>query len=370
MEDLTPLQEFARELRKARLAKKWRPRDLARCTRIQYEYIKKMEAGEFSFMPEPIIRGFIRSYARDVGLDQEEMIARFDRAKLMNVSTVEEPNFPEKTAAQKPEPPEGKKEKIAAAVAPEKPEKEEAKKKKDKPVLEELPVEKVSPPEFAAPEKDEEPAEAKKDVRVKPAQEPSGKKSTAITSLVSEEITAKEETFFSKYRGEILLGFLLALIVAAVIFVYLKFGTDYFSAANEPVKKITVFEARKQNLGEKSTPVKPKSLPRQAKATLRVVAAETTWVRVIKDGKDTTQYIFNPGKSGFFEAQNKLELKMGRADGLLLWVNGDSVGTLGPASEIVARLIITKNGIITKNVRPPLPVKKDVNPDSTSRLQE
>ena len=64
---------------------------------------------------------------------------------------------------------------------------------------------------------------------------------------------------------------------------------------------------------------------------------------------------------------HSLNLKLGRADGLILWVNGDSIGVLGPAGKIVDPLLITPAGIAEKKLRRPLPIRvpESSAPEST-----
>ena len=181
-----------------------------------------------------------------------------------------------------------------------------------------------------------------------------------------ESISEKKENIFKKYRGEFILGLSSVIVILSVVLVYLKFGTDFFRKEESQVKKMTVFEARKQNLAKeemKKPEIKPAILPENV--NLRIVAAETTWVRMIKDEMDTNEYMFYPGNIRTFEANENFELRMGRADGLFLWINDDSIGVLGTAADIVYKLVIDTNGIVSRELRSPSRRTRPTKPDTS-----
>lgn len=50
-------------------------------TRIRFDFIKALEDGNFSKLPDQVFaRGFVRSYARSLGLDEEDAIQRFAKS--------------------------------------------------------------------------------------------------------------------------------------------------------------------------------------------------------------------------------------------------------------------------------------------------
>ncbi len=80
-------------------------------------------------------------------------------------------------------------------------------------------------------------------------------------------------------------------------------------------------------------------------------AIDTTWVRQIQDEKDTTEYILPPGLNRRVEAKEQLKFMVGKADGVEFWLNGDSLGVMGNADEVVLSLIISDKGIIEKKLK-------------------
>jgi len=67
-------------LRQARNSSGLTVQDVSRELRISLTYLKNLEDGKFDELPAPAyVSGFIRSYGRFVGLDGEEMVARYRR---------------------------------------------------------------------------------------------------------------------------------------------------------------------------------------------------------------------------------------------------------------------------------------------------
>src|SRR6476469_10662586 len=52
--------------------------EVASKTRIRTDFVKALEEGNFAKLPDQVFaRGFVRSYARSLGLDEEDAIHRF-----------------------------------------------------------------------------------------------------------------------------------------------------------------------------------------------------------------------------------------------------------------------------------------------------
>jgi transcriptional regulator with XRE-family HTH domain len=82
-------------------------------------------------------------------------------------------------------------------------------------------------------------------------------------------------------------------------------------------------------------------------------SVERTWVREIRDERDTTEYILIPGLRRKISASQSVKLMMGRADGVQIWVNDDSLGVMGNADEVVLSLVLSPEGIIEKRLKEP-----------------
>lgn len=64
--------------------------DVARVTKINLRYLEAIENGEFSKLPgETFLQGFIRSYARFLGINEQEIINKFKERKMSETSSLD-----------------------------------------------------------------------------------------------------------------------------------------------------------------------------------------------------------------------------------------------------------------------------------------
>jgi cytoskeletal protein RodZ len=82
------LDEFSEELRNAREKSGVTLQQIAQKSRIDLKFIEAIDRGEFDFLPELYVKAFLKQYARNIGLDEEETIAKYESAK--KGKTVEE----------------------------------------------------------------------------------------------------------------------------------------------------------------------------------------------------------------------------------------------------------------------------------------
>lgn len=67
--------EFGRWLRQQREVRDIELDEVARATRVSFRYLQALEEGRFELLPAPVFaRGFLREYARYVGLDADETV--------------------------------------------------------------------------------------------------------------------------------------------------------------------------------------------------------------------------------------------------------------------------------------------------------
>lgn len=92
------MEAFARELRKAREAKRLTLADIYECTLIGTHLLEAMERGDFSILPQTYIRAFIREYAHVVGLDPEDMVRKYVEATAPQMAN----DAPAESARQQP----------------------------------------------------------------------------------------------------------------------------------------------------------------------------------------------------------------------------------------------------------------------------
>ncbi len=75
------LNKFAAELKEARQKSETSLQQIAAKTRIDLKFLENIENGNFSFLPEIYIKSFIREYAKSVGLDEQVVLKKFDAAR-------------------------------------------------------------------------------------------------------------------------------------------------------------------------------------------------------------------------------------------------------------------------------------------------
>ncbi len=68
---------IGRELQQAREEKDMSLEQISEKTRISLEYLQKIEAGEFDFLPRPYVTAYIKLFAGLVGLDGDELLNRW-----------------------------------------------------------------------------------------------------------------------------------------------------------------------------------------------------------------------------------------------------------------------------------------------------
>jgi len=91
----------------------------------------------------------------------------------------------------------------------------------------------------------------------------------------------------------------------------------------------------------------PPPLPIQIKATCYA----TTWIGYVIDNGQTSQTFLYPGDEFSWEAKEKIELKIGNAGGIKITINGIALKPLGKSGEVV-RVVFTKEFLTLKNGEP------------------
>jgi cytoskeletal protein RodZ len=72
------VEEIGADLRRARMARNMSVEDISRATKITQTLIRAIESDDFAKLPGGLFtRGYLRAYAREVGLDAEELIERY-----------------------------------------------------------------------------------------------------------------------------------------------------------------------------------------------------------------------------------------------------------------------------------------------------
>lgn len=73
------LAQFGLKLQEARIKKKIELEQVANQTRININFLKKMEAGQFDFLPEFYVRNFLKLYLQCLGQNAAEFLHEYDQ---------------------------------------------------------------------------------------------------------------------------------------------------------------------------------------------------------------------------------------------------------------------------------------------------
>lgn len=74
------LDKFAEHLRKARLKKGESLQQIAAKTRIDIKFLEAIDSGNFGFLPDLYVKAFIKQYAKEIDLDEQETIKKYEDA--------------------------------------------------------------------------------------------------------------------------------------------------------------------------------------------------------------------------------------------------------------------------------------------------
>lgn len=74
------MSQVGQQLRQARLAKKMSERDVAEITKLRADHVLAVEEGNFSVFPARVyVRGFVRTYAKLLKLDVDQVLIDLDK---------------------------------------------------------------------------------------------------------------------------------------------------------------------------------------------------------------------------------------------------------------------------------------------------
>ncbi len=75
------LKEFSNELKEAREKSGVELQIIATKTRIDLKFLEALEEGDFNFLPDLYVKAFIRQYAKEIGLDEDDTLQKFNIAR-------------------------------------------------------------------------------------------------------------------------------------------------------------------------------------------------------------------------------------------------------------------------------------------------
>jgi cytoskeletal protein RodZ len=80
--EMSPLESVGQYLRRHREARRMSVEEVSRATRVPTASVERIEADQFDELPgEVFVRGFLRSYAQAVGLQADDVLARYTASR-------------------------------------------------------------------------------------------------------------------------------------------------------------------------------------------------------------------------------------------------------------------------------------------------
>ena len=196
--------------------------------------------------------------------------------------------------------------------------------------------------------------------RIKP------EKATTIRNLKAVEL---DQSDIKRYKN---LFIALPILLVIVIIGFLAFNSESNKVKPEaPVEEISIYEvvnevAKKDSLIADSTKKATHKNLKTAKGTVDVElnAAERTWLRVVADHADTSEYLLKKEEKLTLNADSTLEFLVGKANGISFTVNGEKIGILGKPGQVISYLKATEKGIVNKRIK--TIQKKETSSDTLS----
>lgn len=313
-------------LREAREARHISIEEIASVTKIVPRYLEALENDRLDIMPGGFfIKGIIRAYAKAVGLDGEEILARYKEAGLVG----------------EPERKRGLFQRTAAEPAPLQP----------PPYVPSAPVEPIegtagSPaPEAAPPRKEKEQEGERTERTEEPAPAPAPELLFEPLPKPGLSPAARKRLVSWIWRGLALIAFFTVLVVLW---------------SNRRPRPPQAIPGEIENvLADRAVPpsapavtatepaLKPEAPAPAAAAevwkgvTIEITFIDETWIRVHADGAIKIDGVFPAGTTAHARADELLQIQTGNAGGFTFLLNGQPAKPLGRSGHVLSDIKIT-----------------------------
>ena len=152
---------------------------------------------------------------------------------------------------------------------------------------------------------------------------------------------AESEASLGKPGTRLGRSLLISFILLFGIIVVSIFGISFFRdqpGADEPIEKKAGAEKEQTVAPRDQREAVSEAMPGRAipkKLSLEITALEDTWLKVIIDEKDSTEYSLNSGDRLELEATSGYNLLIGNASGVKIKLNDKPVSILGKSGQVV-----------------------------------
>ena len=171
-------------------------------------------------------------------------------------------------------------------------------------------------------------------------------KTTTLIQVAKSKDPSKER-FPTNRIMFVLLPFILVVAVLAFLFI----NTEMIVTSNEgKVQEIDIKNVvQRMEAQEQAKQDSVKSLVDQDSTLyLNIRALKRTWLRVVKDKTDTTEFLLRVGQDVTMSADSLFEFLIGRADGLRFTLNNKLLDPIGVDSTVVRYMRVDSSGIASK----------------------
>lgn len=145
----------------------------------------------------------------------------------------------------------------------------------------------------------------------------------------------------------VIVGSLIVVLIACVFLFQKFFKSSEEPETTQPVNP-PVAEEPAVETGVDSVQVAAIS-PDQISMSL--AATDSIWFRVQIDSLDAREYIFGPGDSSSWNADDRFELRTGKSTGINVYLNGERIRNLGNETTLIWSLVLTRNGVESRQLR-------------------
>lgn len=277
------MNEFADELRASREARHISLTDISSATKIQLKYLRAMEEGDFTFLPGPYVRAFIRDYARAVQLDPDAAIARYEASMKAPEKSIEgaQPEYKE-----------------SARVSL---------------VQHDIPKQ---TPEISRP------------------------RGFSFRDALSNQTSKRKWLPVAAFV-------LLIVVVALVASITGNNRKDQVSETPfEQVLKEKELPLSDRSAGASASGVPSiTSRPYSDSLILEGRTLQDIWVRLAIDDDSSKEYMFGPNIVRTWKAKGNFRVSLGNAAAMTFRLNGKDLGMLGKPGAVVRNVLITRNGV-------------------------
>lgn len=264
---------------------------VASVTRIQLKYLQALEEEQFAALPEPVFtKGFVRTYARSLGMDEQDVLQRFSEASNVYYGRGQQEH--ERGQLKIEEEKRGKPNRTAIVIL--------------------IGVVVLGLGLYLSRQ---------------PQPTPSSTPETTESPSVSSPLPTEQETETpplpptTEQPNE--------------QEVDIERNTVLTVPASPPVALPTAPDQPKSG-----TPIPPPVSPTPGPLLMELEATQLTWVVVKSDENEPEEALLQPRQRTTWKATEQFTLTLGNAGGVLVWLNGKSRGPFGKQGEIVREVVI------------------------------